>query len=358
MNSFQKVGIATVIAVYLLIWVGGLVRSTGSGMGCPDWPKCFGQWVPPVDEKELPKDYKDIYANKRKEKNEKLAKYLDFLGWIELSNAIRGDKNTYFEADFNATKTWIEYINRLIGVLIGFLIILTFIFSFKYWKKDKLVVYLSFTSIVLVLFQGWIGSIVVSTNLLPGLISFHMSLAILQVFLLMWAVARSFDVKINVNQFNKNSRSLNIVLIISVVLVFIQIILGTQVRQAIDIVAKKIGEDARATWVENIGLVFYIHRSFSWIILFFHIVLVFQTNKLSLQLGKWVSLSKILLGIVIVEFMTGVGLAYLDMPAILQPLHLLLSVMIIGFHFVLLIILNPNRFFKSNISKEKNYQLV
>ncbi|TAE73045.1 MAG: heme A synthase [Bacteroidetes bacterium] len=356
MSSFQKIGIVTIIAVYLLIWVGGLVRSTGSGMGCPDWPKCFGQWIPPTDEKELPKNYKDVYAQKRKDKNEKLAKYLDFLGWIELSNAIKGDKNTYFEADFNATKTWIEYINRLIGVLIGFLIILTFIFSLKYWKENKLVVYLSALSIVLVLFQGWIGSIVVSTNLLPGLISFHMSLAILQVFILMWAVGRSFK-NDNTNT-TKVSNTLNIVLIVSIILVFIQIILGTQVRQAVDIVAKKLGEGTRGTWVENLGIEFYIHRSFSWLILFFHIWLVFQMKKLASVHKKWFNLSKILVGIVIVEFLSGVGLAYLGMPAVLQPLHLLLAVLIIGFLFMLLILVNPRWFMKSNNKQEKKYQLV
>ncbi len=358
MNSFQKIGITTVIAVYLLIWVGGLVRSTGSGMGCPDWPKCFGQWIPPTEEQQLPKNYKDIYAQKRKDKNEKLAKYLDFLGWIELSNAIKGDKNTYFEADFNATKTWIEYINRLIGVLIGFFIIFTFIFSLKYWKKNRLVVYLSAFSLILVIFQGWIGSVVVSTNLLPGLISFHMSLAILEVFILMWAVARSFESETSFIYIKKNINTLNIVLIISIILVFVQIILGTQVRQAVDVVAKRVGEGARGTWVENLGIEFYIHRSFSWLILFFHILLVFQVKKLSATHKKYLKISKILLGIVIVEFFSGVGLAYLGMPAVLQPLHLLLAVIIMGFHFALLILFNPKRFLKFNQNEEKKYQLV
>ena len=62
-------------------------------MGCPDWPTCFGQWVPPTSESDLPRNYQEIYAD---------------LG--------------YAETRFNVVKTWTEYVNRLIGVGIGLLI--------------------------------------------------------------------------------------------------------------------------------------------------------------------------------------------------------------------------------------------
>src|SRR5687767_9921026 len=109
MRSFRRLTLATLIAVYFLILVGGIVRSTGSGMGCPDWPKCFGSWVPPTSVSELPADYKSFYAEYRNKKNQRFAKYLRFAGMDDTADRLLNDKSVLQEADFNVTKTWVEY---------------------------------------------------------------------------------------------------------------------------------------------------------------------------------------------------------------------------------------------------------
>ncbi len=182
-NRFRKFGIATIISIFFLIFVGGLVRSTGSGLGCPDWPKCFGTWVPPTSVEELPTDYKTKFAIKGKE-----------------------------IADFDTFKTWTEYVNRLVGVLIGFFVFLTVVFAFPYLKTKPAIFWLSFIAFILVGFQGWVGSKVVSSELASWMITIHMVIALVIVALLIYTINSSQNFYITQL---KNDRSLKYLILIA-----------------------------------------------------------------------------------------------------------------------------------------------
>src|ERR1700743_1669853 len=111
-NTFLKITRLSIIFLFLVILAGGVVRSTGSGMGCPDWPKCFGGYIPPTSLADLPKDYKQQYIAGRVAKNQEFPKTLDIFGYSDLAQRIRKDKSILIPEEFNAGKTWTEYINR------------------------------------------------------------------------------------------------------------------------------------------------------------------------------------------------------------------------------------------------------
>ncbi|UXX79927.1 COX15/CtaA family protein [Reichenbachiella carrageenanivorans] len=335
---FIKFNSITIIAVYFLILVGGIVRSTGSGMGCPDWPKCFGSYIPPTTESELPEDYKARYAEKRMQKNDRLASLVQVLGFPGLAHDIRKGKNVEEAHGFNFARTWTEYINRLVGVAVGFLIIICTVLSYSYIHTNKKVFFLSVAALLLVIFQGWIGSLVVSTNLLPGMITFHMILAIGLIALLL-------KVRVIVTKdrlqglLSYKPYKVRRLLVVCMLLFFAQIVMGTQVREAIDTLATTLGEDLRFSWVENLGIIFYMHRSYSLILLVIHGYLIYRLTKSIKDFKTSKVLVWGLLILVILEILTGTVLAKYALPYILQPVHLLLALMIFGIQYFLYLII-------------------
>lgn len=291
----------TLIAVYLLIFVGGVVRSTGAGMGCPDWPTCFGRWVPPISESQLPANYHELYA-----------------------------KKGYATVKFDPVKTWIEYVNRLLGSSIGILIFLTFIASLAYRKTLKSVMYLSFLAFILVGVEGWLGAKVVATHLSPWVITLHMGLALAVLAVLHLARHLAMVDK----KAPESLASLEKWIKIALVLTLLQIFLGTQVREQIDSISVLFSGISRDSWIAHLDWTFFIHRSFSWVVLGINLWIGYLIyTKTSFEKGQ--TLYKRLLGLIIVEISLGVGMAYCSIPALFQPLHLLVATLIFGVQFIL-----------------------
>ncbi|GAB3963062.1 heme A synthase [Spirosoma harenae] len=321
-QHFQSLTLLTIIVIYLVILAGGIVRGTGSGMGCPDWPRCFGRWIPPTELSQLPANYQEIYGAK-----------------------LKG------EVEFNPVKTWIEYVNRLVGVLSGFFVFATLIASLAYRRKDKSIVWGSFAAFLLIGANGWLGSRVVATELAQYMITLHMLLAILVVFALLFVWVRSKANQQALKLTSQKTAGLRWLLIGVMLLTLGQIVLGTQVRSALDLVVKQIGYSHRDNWISSLDWSFYIHRSFSIVVLVVHLIVINRLRKLNTT-GWLQNIPIALLALVVLEIATGVIMAYLNVPAIAQPIHLALAILMIGAQFAALLALNPMERLSSGITRE------
>ena len=351
-RRFRLWSVLTVVSIYLLILVGGVVRATGSGMGCPDWPKCFGQWVPPTEASQLPADYKQVYTAQRVAKNQKLARTLASLGFKQVAGEIFAHPTQYIETEFNATKTWIEYLNRLLGALIGIFVFVTAVVALPYWRRDRPIVWLAVAGWLLTGVQGWLGSLVVSTNLLPIMVTIHMGLALLIVALLLYAAHRArwgrveeegltYQAEVQTLGQQPDERvaattGLRWLLWGALALTFVQIILGTQVREAVDRIASAADYGQRATWVERIGGVFEAHRTLAAIVVLVNVYVAYQLWQLGPGLRRLVAATGVGVGL---EMLAGITLTYFALPAWVQPVHLTLATLLFGTQFLTLLAL-------------------
>jgi cytochrome c oxidase assembly protein subunit 15 len=301
-TRFRRIGLITLAAVYFLILVGGIVRASGAGMGCPDWPTCFGRLIPPTEESQLPPDYHEKYIG-------------------------------YGDTTFNPVKTWTEYVNRLVGVSIGILILLTLLYSVPYRKKDRTIFYLSLAVFLLVGFQGWLGSRVVASDLRPVMITAHMAMAFLIVILLIYTLSRSQRDTLSRIDAGALPPRLRGVLIAAMGMTLLQVAMGTQIRESVDAITNADVVLERNVWREHFPIIFYVHRSFSSVILFTNLWLAWNLVR-RLGPGHLLRGFAYALGaLVMAAVLTGVSLDRLGFPAFVQPVHLLLANLIFGCHF-------------------------
>lgn len=305
-NRYRKIATITVVAVVFLIFVGGLVRMTGSGMGCPDWPKCFGTWVPPTDISQLPVDYKTRFQVAGK-----------------------------VIADFDPIKTWIEYVNRLIGVLIGFFAILTVVAAVPLRKQYKKEFWLSVAGLLAIIIQGLIGAYVVRTHLEVGTITIHMmiALAILGIYITSLLYSYLPEISRIGEKMEKIPSSVMMIGVAVIVITIIQIVLGTQVRESVDHIAEQMGEESRSLWINSLGSIYEIHR-------FFYYLVVASLGFWMYKMKNWLKAPGVVqtfmlfaVGVLVSEIILGLGMHHLGIPKIFQPLHLLMATVLLGVEF-------------------------
>ncbi|NTE03492.1 heme A synthase [Agrobacterium tumefaciens] len=334
-QRFIRINFITIIVTLMVILAGGIVRSTGSGMGCPDWPKCFDRYIPPTDISQLPANYKQKYVEGRLKKNEKFAKYLESMGKAELANRIRHDKSITIPEEFNPTKTWVEYVNRLVGVLAGLFLLLTFVYSFIYKKSAKRIIVLSLLNIFVVGYQAWLGSIVVSTNLAQWVVTLHMLLAlvILAISIYTYNYAKQLNKTPSVIMYR--ILWLKGFLLFTVLISILQIILGTEVRESVDVVAKSLTTGLRDTWISKLGDIFSYHRDLAILVIICNaIVYKMVIDRFSGKAAPLLTAICILVTLLI-QLLSGFALAYLAFPPAAQAVHILFSTLLFSLQFYL-----------------------
>jgi heme A synthase len=128
MKTARRLALLTCVATLVLIGVGALVRATGSGLGCPDWPTCHGGVVPPGDQGHQP---------------------------------------------------LIEFSHRFVASAVGLLVIATAAFAWKYYRHVPVVAWMAVATVPAVIGQGLLGAVTVWTELPPEIVATHLLTAML-----------------------------------------------------------------------------------------------------------------------------------------------------------------------------------
>ncbi|WP_400072626.1 heme A synthase [Zobellia russellii] len=341
-KNFRKVAKVALVLVYLVIVAGAVVRGTGSGMGCPDWPKCFGHYIPPTEISQLQwKPDTDIKKGQIIIVDETLQ-----VATESFRTSTSFDKNnwkTYTKHDyaqFNPAHTWIEYINRLFGALAGLATLVLAVMSIPQFKTNKKITVLSWLVVFGMGFQAWLGATVVYSVLEPVKITVHMVMALVIVAVLLYII---YLTKGKVEK-PKNYRDIVPLVALLLFMTLVQVILGTQVRQFVDDQMDIFGDAAKNQWLVNADWHFYVHRSFSIVVVLLNVFLAQRIFKYKLNFPKinWVLLFLLL------EALSGVVMYYFHFPFASQPIHLVLASLLFGVQFYLLLeALSAKRSYKS-----------
>jgi cytochrome c oxidase assembly protein subunit 15 len=307
MARFQKLAVAALASLMLLIFVGAIVRVSGAGMGCPDWPTCWGCLVPPTKLEDV--DFGKLEA--------KLPKFK-----AKAAQEGRDPDSITLESlrsEFNPVKAWTEYLNRLSSTPLAILTLATFIAAFGQRRKHPLVFWSAFLSLVLLLVNAWMGARIVHSGLKPGIITTHLALAMIMLGALTYCAWRGTDTPWRANVSPAGATKLRFVLGVLLLVVVAEGILGAQIREITDEMAKAHHLAPRTEWIGELEKtwLYVVHRSFSWAVL----AATLWAYWLAKRNGSPGRVGNITLGIVFSQMALGVIMSQVHLYAWVQVLH-------------------------------------
>ena len=324
------------ISVYVIFLAGAVVRMTGSGMGCPDWPKCFGYYIPPTSESEITWQPNTAYQEGMiiiKDETLYVAQE-DVQTQLTFSadNWQKYIKHSY--ATFNKYHTWTEYINRLATVVSGFFFLFLIFSAARFWRERKEITLLAFFAFFLMLGEAWLGKTVVDSNLKPTIITIHMIGGLIIIALLLrlrFITSEKNSDASTQHSAHKYNPLFSKLLIFAAIFSLIQIAMGTQVRQFIDEQVKLFGFENKNLSLLNPSFKFYFHRSFTIAIVLVNFWMFYlnQMKKLGYTLVNWIVF------LIFLETITGILMYYAEIPMGTQAIHLLAGAILFGLQFYL-----------------------
>jgi cytochrome c oxidase assembly protein subunit 15 len=315
-NTWVKISL---ILVYLVVIAGAFVRMTGSGMGCPDWPKCFGYYIPPTEESALrwapEREFKQGHVIIKDEQLWVAQK--DFMTGNEFNPTYWAPYTKHDYAVFNPYHTWVEYINRLLGAIAGLATLLMALFSLSMWRTKKGHTVLAWGVVFGMGFQAWLGATVVYSVLAPFKITLHMLMALVIIGALMALWPKKQIAPLINSSLLKFSFG-------ALALLAIQVILGTQVRSYVDHQSEITSGLHPEIWLQSPPVLFYIHRSFSIALLLVQ-WWIWRISPPELKKRLLITL-----GLMVGTAISGIVLFYLNFPMGSQTIHLVLATLIFG----------------------------
>ncbi len=318
-NRFQFCAKASLVSVLVLIFVGAIVRVTGAGMGCPDWPTCWGCLIPPTQVEQV--EFEKLDIAKFQLKAERLGRDPQTITVETL------------RAEFNPRHVWTEFINRLFSLPVGLFSLLTFVLSFGKRRQTPIVFIASFVALVLVLVNAWMGARVVYSGLAPGVLTTHMALAFLLILVQTFVIWRTGAAG-ECQKFSEDGQRVRLRRWVTVlfVIVLAEGVMGSQVRELTDAMSKHLSV-SRTEWggaLEQSWL-YLTHRSFSWLIVLLAGYAWWSGRKY--RMSPMNLAEKLVLGIVLAQMVLGVVMSQVHIYGWVQVLHVGLAALLVSGNF-------------------------
>jgi cytochrome c oxidase assembly protein subunit 15 len=316
LSLFQKLAVSALVSVLFLMFVGAIVRVTGSGMGCPDWPTCWGCLIPPTSVDDV--DFDKLPIERFQQKAGRMGR----------------DPSTItvetLRAEFNPRHVWTEFINRLCSLPVGFFSLATFIAAFWQREKRPLVFWMAFGSLLVVLINAWMGARVVYSGLKPGVLTTHLALAMSLTGMLMYCAWRGTDHPWRIKMPALPLARLRLAVTVLLVVIIISGVIGAQVREMTDALAKFHDNAPRSTWIGELegSWKYLVHRSFSWVVLAAAVRAWVLTIRHRPDGPGWVE--RTVLGIVLAQMVLGLVMAQIHIYSWVQVLHVGLAAVLLS----------------------------